>query len=536
MNRFLEHINDHMTDRFAQLWKTEPPPDRLVIRPVDMWSGNPELGHVLCDGIFQRHGAHFELHGEHWTPNGLSDDLLSYLHGFTWLRDLRACAVPSARQQAQALMESWIRAHPRPLSRTADTFHPWAPALMGERLSLWIAHFDFFAADSDSNFEDAFFTSLNRQARALARALKTPDTPHVSPPLYSSNLPAAKGLLFCGLACNDKQEWTTLALTAIDHILRHELDPQGLHISRAPFMTLRFLRHLLDIRSALQAADHSIPPLLESKIAALVPVIRFFRYADKHMALMQGTLTGDINLIDSILSQAAVKAARIKHMNKSGFSKLNIGRTTLLMDHGPSGYHCAPLSFEMNYGRDRIFVNCGSHQSDETWRSLLSQTPAHTTLDLAGQGPAHSYKVSNVAHKEDPSFGYLEATHDGYRAETGLLHKRSLYLCQDGYDLRGEDTLYSDAPLMQTRRAFIRFHLHPKVIVSQIQNGTVALLRLPNGIGWRFQHAGGHLTLESSIYAGALGTAPRKAEQLVITADLTAQTHSIKWALRREGV
>ena len=56
-----------------------------------------------------------------------------------------------------------------------------------------------------------------------------------------------------------------------------------------------------------------------------------------------------------------------------------------------------------------------------------------------------------------------------------------------------------------------RWHLHPLVQASLMQNGQSALLRTASGNGWRFRIDRGELGLEPSIYCGN-GT-PRRSLQ-----------------------
>ena len=81
----------------------------------------------------------------------------------------------------------------------------------------------------------------------------------------------------------------------------------------------------------------------------------------------------------------------------------------------------------------------------------------------------------------------------------------------------------------------IRFHIHPRVLVSLIQDGHEALLRLPTGIGWRFHQSGGVLALEDSVYMGQ-GARPRKTKQLAIYMQVDSERAKVKWALQREGL
>ena len=513
-------------------------PERLIVRPVDIWAGDEHSGALLCDGVFTRHGQQMQLHGECWEPVGANTMWLAYLHGFDWLRDLRKVGSAAARQQARALMESWIVQYPRPRFFKNAEFTPWDLNLMGKRLSLWIAHYDFFAADSDPDFQDMFFLSLYRQASFLVKMLDAKDGKNTvwQDMAEDDLLQAAKGMLFCGLAFEGHEVWVHRALDHIADITAHYIKPDGMHISRSAFIALRFLRNLLEIKSALHAGGHPVPDMVQDKIEALVPAVRFFRYADKQFALMQATMCGDVDYIDDVLAQAAIKGRRLKQLKDSGFSKLSVGRTTVMIDHGKSTQHLAPLSFEMNYGKDRVLTNCGSHESHSDWREMLAYMPAHNGLEIVGETLSRQIKIFDCQVKNAADYAYVQAAHDGYVSACGLIHRRRLYLSQDGHDLRGEDAVFAQIPLVQGYMASVRFHIHPKVLVSLVSDGSAALLRLPNGVGWRFHQSGGRLSLEDSVYSGDLGGDPRKTQQLVVHVPVNTEASHLKWALRREGL
>jgi len=109
-------------------------------------------------------------------------------------------------------------------------------------------------------------------------------------------------------------------------------------------------------------------------------------------------------------------------------------------------------------------------------------------------------------------------------------------LSSRGNSLAGADRLTPSETKRRKRRNApvpyaIRFHIHPDVRVSLAQDLRSAILKLPNGEGWRFRWGGGALSIEESIYLGA-GVA-RRAEQLVITGEVADQPVECAWALEQ---
>ncbi len=110
----------------------------------------------------------------------------------------------------------------------------------------------------------------------------------------------------------------------------------------------------------------------------------------------------------------------------------------------------------------------------------------------------------------------------------GLTYSRELYLGAEGDDLRGEDKLTGRAGA----NFAIRFHLHPAVEPSLIEDGGGALLRLPSGAVWRLRVEPALISASprASISARANHEDPAdRAERHDRT-----QGASVRWAIRRE--
>lgn len=523
-------------------------PERLTIKPVDAWSGCRVKGQQVCQGIFEHNGATFALYGENWEPIGADPASLKHVHSFEWLRDLRTLGGQMARVQATELTRSWMRQY--------DRWHAvaWEPETLSTRLCMWLSHFDILGSSlEDEEFHDLFFASLMRQSRHLHHTFKA--TEH-------NNLTALriiKGLIYSGLSLN-QPEWVAEGLTALTEQLDHQINYDGGHISRAPDKLLAALHILLDIRIALTAANIPLPESVQLNIERMVPAIKFFRYQDKGFALFAGSQAGNPDFIDTIIAQAGVSGKAVHSLPITGYEKITHGRGALIMDIG-ADVQASPLAFEFTYGKERFITNCGNHPSSTDWQYALSQTPAYSTATLNNK----SAKPHNADHHriDEKHATSLEGSHDGFVQETrgesgckperdkqkrgelgckpirdkqtqGLTHTRRVYLSDKGRDLCGEDKFTSDTALAKPADIAIRFHLHPDVGVSLVQNGTSALLKLRHGGGWRFTHSAGHLVLEDSIYLGE-GTQPRKTKQLVIYGQAVDAQSQIQWSLHKEG-
>jgi uncharacterized heparinase superfamily protein len=250
--------------------------------------------------------------------------------------------------------------------------------------------------------------------------------------------------------------------------------------------------------------------------------------------------------IDLALARSEAKGRPPGSAPHTGYQRLQSGRTLLLVDTGrppPPGLdgraHAGTLSFEMSHGRERLVVNCGSHYgASAEWRLAARNTAAHSTLviedtnsaEIRADGTLGRRAETVACARDDDERGHwIEASHDGYVPRFGLVHARRLFLAAGGDDLRGEDRLTGAGGSTFA----IRFHLHPTVQVSIIQDGAAALLKQPSGVGWRFRVEGAQLALADSAYLG--DGEIKKAQQLVLAGPVGSQGAAVLWAIRREG-
>ncbi|MCW5700073.1 MAG: heparinase II/III family protein [Rhodospirillales bacterium] len=504
-------------------------PRRIAMSLPISWPEDRQVASAIMEEAFLFAGRRYPLGRAPWAALFQSESMAAALHEFGWLASLRAVGSKAAQQRAKELVSEWI-GHNRRWSTPA-----WRTDVLGRRLTMWLTAPDFLLADGDDVFRARFLNSLGMQARHLARVggFYRRDAGAIA---------AAKGRLACAL-CIGVGRYQT----AIDQLCR-ELDtqvlPDGGHIQRVPSLQLQVLRDLIDIRAMLQAAKQEVPQVLVSAIDRMAPMLRGLRLGDGTLALFNGGKEEDHLLVDAVLARAAVKGKAITNAPHVGFQRIAVGRTVVIMDAGSTSIvgeqaHAGALSFEMSVLRDRLVVNCGAHWGDDSkWRQAMKTTNAHSTLivddaDSADTRPRdrrNGRAEVEAVRREDEDNVWLDVSHSGYRRQFKLVHRRRLYVTETGDDIRGEDTLEgpNSAPFK------VRFHLHPHVQVSMVQDGSAVLMRTANGGGWRFISAGGTISLEDSVYLGASDT-PRRTRQIVVSGAPQETGGQVKWAFRREG-
>jgi len=511
-------------------WLRRRPPAGLLFAPPDPTAGDPAKGLQILKGRLPVDGASIAFTGFGQLAQDPSPTRRDLLHGFAWLRDLRAFGSDRAPGHARGLIDAWLTEHGR---WRADS---WQPHLLAERLHMWLAHFEFLVADADAAFRVRLLAALVAQARHLGRVL----------PLRHPNarlIRSLKGLLLCGLSLPGCGRARETALALLEREAARQVWPDGGHIERSPATQAVVLGDFLDLREALLAAHEEVPEWLQGVIDRMAPLLRALRHGDGGLALFNGATEGDRGRLDALFALSRTRGRPLSSAPHSGFHRLAAGRTLIIVDAGPPPppgadrtAHAGTLSFELSVGRDRVIVNCGaSAEGDPRWTQALRATAAHSTavvddvnsadvLDAGGLGRRPVDVVVN--RREFDGNLLIEATHDGYREPFGMIHRRSLYLAADGEDVRGEDELSGPG-----KHSFaVRFHLHPGVQASMLPADGGVLLRTPSGSGWRFRADAAKISLEESVY---LGTGPSRRTQQIVLGGEAADGAPVKWRLSR---
>jgi uncharacterized heparinase superfamily protein len=520
------------TSRLYRHTLTGQTPLALRIDVGQGWPGDAKRGAAITEGEMEFGGEVIREPSPRWFPSAAGSEWLAEWHGFGWLSDL-AAAGERGRETARALARSWV----------ADNLHwhaiAWRSDVLATRLCAWLAHFGELAGrDEDQALHRALLASFVAQLRHLGRTASWECA-------GAAQLRALKGLI-CGLAAvGGPASRLARALRLLEREINTQILADGGHISRSPSLQLQVLRDLIDIRGALRTAEIEPPAALHEAIERMAPMLRLFRHGDRRLCLFNDSVEEDGVLIDLVLTRSETRGPAPRHAPDTGFDRLEAGRSLVIVDTGgppPSGFdehaHAGTLSFEMSHGRERVIVNCGAYRGrSRYWSRVARASAAHSVLVVADTNSAEIREDGAVGrspagvtreHAEHEGRQWISAMHDGYRTRFGILYTRQIFLAADGEDLRGEDQLTGRPGAIFA----VRFHLHPTVEASLIDDGRATLLRLPSGMAWRLRAAGAEMALAESIYLDSGEV--RKTQQVVLSGTAAPGGSTVRWALRRE--
>jgi len=528
------------------------------IRPSFIY-GEKKTAEAILKGHFEFAGQRLDVgsQGDPWTVAVPSMRFATWLHGFHWLGDLAVSKDKNAAVRARSLVDKWIAVYGKwnPFS--------WAPDVLTDRLYHWLSIWSpLLSGDSLSPDAQLRRNSAVRQLKRLRKVYR-----HTVPGL--PRLKAAAVLVMGGARLKEKSDgFLGRGLDWLDDEIDAQILPDGGHVSRSPAQTLEALEILLTLDSLLQARGVEGSRAMSRAIDRLAPVIPFFTAADGKLANFNGGGEAHPAYLKSVMKAAPKTTNKaFGYCPHTGYQRMEADGTVVLIDTGKTTSrpfddqaHLAPLAFELSTTLGRLVVNCGWNETQpQSFRRAVRATAAHSTLvfdnrsagRLLKEGWASKYLGDvvavaagpvNATRKEQVSGTWLESSHDGYRSDTGLSHRRRLYMSIEGDDIRGEDSLFvplGAVPLSSTEKPFqIRFHFHPDVRVSLSQDQQSALLVQSGKAGWRFRTDGGPLTLEDSVYLGE-GHKPVKCQQIVISgnafcdSDGETRSNRVRWSFRK---
>ncbi|MEI9416999.1 heparinase, partial [Mesorhizobium sp. Cs1321R2N1] len=147
-------------------------PERVLIAPPDLRLADPQIALEIYYGRYPLSGHLVETGGKSpFQINVPNHGWQKTLHGFRWLRHMRAAGTELAAANARALVSDWIAMHGNHISGIA-----WEPGTTAKRIIAWLQHSSVVLQGAEFPFYRAFLKSLAMQIRYLrSMAREMPD-------------------------------------------------------------------------------------------------------------------------------------------------------------------------------------------------------------------------------------------------------------------------------------------------------------------------------------------------------------------------
>ncbi len=461
---------------------------------------------------------------------------------------------PIAKSNAQTLVRDWLENY-----CNDTTYIAWTVEVTANRVISWLAHARLIIENSDQTFYLNFLQNIAAQTRYLILSVNS--GPAGLPRLLAKTAIAYTSLCMQGQSPTNQKKQIASAANSLGLELVTQFYADGGHISRNPDIGISAASVLLPLHHLYLQRQENPPIQLTNALDRILPMLKFFAHPDGSVAHFNGSGLKDKKLLASVLKAGGHSGKPPENAALSGYQKMQSGRTKIIFDtgHSPTDIyshraHAACLSFEMSSGTNKIIVNCGTPAHHQFKLSQAARsTAAHSTAiindtstcqfqknyiptsnDSALISPPISTGIDDVKiHRTSNDQGAeVIASHNGYEKRFGIIHQRTIQLCEGGNIVNGTDQFTENKAEQNSDRLntiSIRFHLHPSLSTKIINNGVAVQLTSSNGENWIFTCIDARIDIGDSVYFHPKSV---QAKQILLSTIIDTSTE-IRWVLEK---
>ena len=522
-------------------------PEKLLVAPSDIRASDAFLGEEILNGRITLAGRTLEFGDvSPFSVEMPSPEFEARLHGFGWLRDVRATRSEVHYQKAQDIAKDWITAY-----RGPDETMAWEPEVAALRLTAWFSHSPVILKGAPLGFYRRFLKSIGLHIEYLKAV-----APGAREGLESMRVRIA--LAMATLALPASAAAIQRAGAALDRELDFQILMDGGHVSRDPRAILELLMELLPLKQTYVNLGVEVPSRLIPAIDRMFPALRFFRHQGGELALFNGATSTLATELVAVLRYDETAGQPFKAMPYMQYQRLASRDAVLIVDTGhpitpetSAKAHAGCLAFEFSSGKHRFIINAGSPTNGpEEYRQLARSTAAHSTVTISDTSSASFSRFADLGmivtggvaqvgleRTEDAVDGeVLVARHDGYKDRFDLIHERTLQMKPGGVAIRGRDRLMksdlSEPDPNCGLLAVARFHLHPAIQIKVVDDNEVLLIA-PDAQTWSLTCFDAPVVIgEDVFFADSSGI--RASQQIEIAFD-AGTVAEIQWLLSQKS-
>ncbi len=529
--------------------------ERLLASADNPLGGDKVAGTALRAGHFLLHGVKLPVsQADFGGVARMVPPMERYVHSFAWLADLEAAA---PREQcvpvAERILGAWLQANPKE-PRKPGKAGLWTVDSAGTRLLSWLVHAPLILSGS-KEFRARAMAAVTSHARWLDRHVERGED-------LLARFSGWAAITAAGLLLSDGKPRRLFGEAGMVRAIGEMVGDDGGVLSRSPLDQIEAIELLVRLGACYKAVKREPPEAIAAMQAMLVPPLLALTHGDGSLGSWQGGWAVGADQISRLIDASGARTRPLRDVRQWGYQRAVAGKSVLQFDTAPppmarhARTGCAStLAFELSHAGHRLIVNCGGAAASgglipARLDSGLRATAAHSTLVLDDSNSTAvliNGKIGTGVNEVDierrtlegergSGATRIEASHDGYAARYGLVHRRILILRDDGTELRGEDLLVpAKGKGARGKVAFaIRFHLGAEIEARLTEDRQGAGLALPDGSYWQFRSGGGEVSIEDSLWADKHGR-PVAIQQLVVQGLASRGGGNFAWLLKKMG-
>jgi len=423
----------------------------------------------------------------------------------------------------------------------------WKSEVISVRIISWILNANIILSNTNQDFNKKFLESIVFQTNHLKKNFSFEKND-------KKKIDILTAILLTGLVFKECSENFEFGVKELEKLIEKFFDKNGFPLTRNPNDLLKFCKYFILIKECINDAQEHIPEFLDSITEKSLSCLKNITTPDNKMPLFNGATENELDDFYKYLTNLNIKFKNIKK-NVGGLRIVKSQKDIVFFDTGilpekkySSDYQSGSLSFEYFNEGVKIITNCGYGSNISSKATLLSRlTSAQSTLcvndtslvkfernkilnSAFGNSFKGKFSVLEENFAENESLLSVNASHDAYLNNYGLIHKREIKFEKNDNILRGTDELIKKKDAKNAKFS-IHFHLCPGLDGTRTIAGNSILIKIRKNKSLIFTSNDHSLTLEKSIFLG--GNKILNNLCIIISGKIENEKKLIKWEIKK---
>jgi uncharacterized heparinase superfamily protein len=468
-----------------------------------------------------------------WDSKNLKKKDYTNLNSFFWLFSLD---LKSSKKDTQNIILQWIDKNYRYNSES------WDFDIVAKRIIAWTSNSRLTYEDSSADYRDNFNGVIKKQINHLINEITRSKW-------VDDKMIGCAAIILTGLSYQNNDEYLKIGLDLLKKLVKSSFDNDGFPKSRNIRQLNFYLKYFILIREWFKESQNEIPDFINENIYYLGQAYAFTWKKNKTDMLFNGNHETNNIDFDHYLKKLGYNFKSSTN-ELGGYVVLNNKKTSLMMDVGSSpdkkfssNYQAGALSFEIISSGKKLICNSGYFQNHNHRLNKLSKSSAiHSTLILDDRSSCkfnetknesstvtHGLKILKKNIVFEKNYWKVNAAHDGYLKQYGIIHERELEFYPEQIKFIGHDKIIFKNNIKNINFE-IRFHLEPNIKIMRTQDNKSILIDL-DGEGWKF-NSSNNMNIDNGLYFGKKDSFVDN-QNIIISGMTNGENQTIKWEITK---